>query len=121
MIDFNDIDIEEDDGFVFSDIEFESFLIEQGIKDKFIYNCNNNNTHKKTCHTTWGSLETFCEDMNKYNYISGAFDWDGDYWSKIHIKWQKYMFNNYKNKQIEDRKENSEGNQVLQGIWKIKV
>ena len=96
MIDFNDIDIEEhEEGYIiFSNNILESFLIDNGLKDRYIYNCRNISLNRLFFHRGWNSLETLCDDLNPYEYISSAFDFSGDVeerWYLVDIKWREHI------------------------------
>jgi len=105
MIDFNDIDIEEDDSSRFDIFghpefwvlsHFESFLDSRGLKDMFIDNMINYHT---TVYFTkeWDTFDTYCLEIDAQRYISAAFCWtsaitvDNIHWYEIDIQWRTYL------------------------------
>jgi len=90
-IDFNDWDDEEYEFCNNTNNKFVRFLKNHGIYDNFIYNCEHDKHYYKG--SRWYSLETFCVDLKKYEYINAAFDWENtkegfDFWEKMDSQWR---------------------------------
>jgi len=96
-IKYEDWDDEEYEDSPLTDKEFVRFLKENGVYDKFIYNCEN--VISSSYFTkTYKSLETFCTDIKKKDYFYDSFDWENSteghtFWSKINGKWLNYLDN----------------------------
>jgi len=69
IVNFNDFDVDETyDDSPLTNKKFVKFLKDNNLHDKFI-----NNLKQLTAINT--SVETFCDDVNEYDYISLAFVW----------------------------------------------
>jgi hypothetical protein len=87
MIDWNDWNIEEDeDENILTDKKFVKFLEDNNAYDSFIYNLKHYGIeHYK--------IETFCNDLKPFNYISDSFTWSKTkeqfFWYELNKKWQR--------------------------------
>ena len=90
IVNFNDFDVDETyDDSPLTNKKFVKFLKDNNLHDKFI-----NNLKQLTAINT--SVETFCDDVNEYDYISLAFVWDYtdegiEFWDKINTRWKEYI------------------------------
>ena len=92
-INFDDVDIDETKS-PLTDKKFVKFLKDNNIHDKFINNLslaitNNDELYK----VFWQSIETFCDDLKRYKYISHAFSWDltpegSNFWGNWNGHWR---------------------------------
>jgi len=68
----------------------------------FIKNLENNNIvlPSESYRKTYKTIESFCDDIAKYNYLYHSFLWNltpegYDYWKKLNLNWRDYLEKNW--------------------------